>query len=443
MAGTGTGNINRVGFHYYPDSLHYTEKDLLAWLPELQSLSAGWLVVHAHPKRAIPEYFIRSLISANIQPIIHLDMELGTPIPPVEMMPILDAYAHWGVKNLVFFDRPNCIASWPNSSWAQQDLVDRFLDRWLPLANTTLQRGMTPILPPLEPGGNFWDTIFLRTTLEGLEKRKQNTILQSMTLSAYAWTFNRPLDWGVGGPQLWPESHPYFTPENSQDQLGFRTFEWYQAISQAVLSHECPIFLFQAGRVSDSCGIQPEEQSTQTTADTAIEIAGLLSNRIDENADQTATKSTLPNYVRAASFWLLCAEPESKYEKDAWFNAVHEAQLPALSFRKHNQDIEKKSPPQQVNPSSSFPTIAHYLLLPSFEWGVADWHLEAIKPFIKKHQPTIGFSIQEAARSKKVTVVGGMDSFSSEALSYLRQCGCLVEEISGDGTSIATILAER
>ncbi|NTU74831.1 MAG: hypothetical protein HGA86_01780 [Anaerolineaceae bacterium] len=443
MDGTGAGNINRVGFHYYPDSLHYTEKDLLAWLPELQNLNAGWLVVHAHPRRAIPEYFIRSLISANIQPIIHVDMELGTPIPPAEMMPILDAYAHWGVKNLVFFERPNCISSWPNSSWAQQDLVDRFLDRWLPLANTALQHGLTPILPPLEPGGNFWDTIFLRTTLQGLEKRKQNSILQSMTLSAYAWTFNRALNWGQGGPQMWPDSHPYFTPENGQDQLGFRTFEWYEAISQAVLSRECPIFLFQAGRVGDGCEQKPDGSNQVSASDTASQIMDLLSGKTNETTEQSSSKPAIPDYVQAASFWLLCSEPESQFEKDVWFNAVHEAQAPVLALRKRSQDIEKKSPAVKAEPAISAPTINHYLLLPSFEWGVADWHLEAIKPYIKKHQPTIGFSIQEAARAKKVTVVGGMESFSGEAMTYLRQCGCLVEEISGDGTSIATILAER
>jgi len=34
---------NRIGFHYYPDTFHYREKDLQTWLPELQGLGAGWL----------------------------------------------------------------------------------------------------------------------------------------------------------------------------------------------------------------------------------------------------------------------------------------------------------------------------------------------------------------------------------------------------------------
>jgi hypothetical protein len=87
--------------------------------------------------------------------------------------------------------------------------------------------------------------------------------------------------------------------------------------------------------------------------------------------------------------------------------------------------------------------ISHYLLLPTYEWGVSEWHLDVAKPFIKKYAPTVGFSIQEASLAARITVVGGPQTFSEEALDSLREKGCSVERISGDGTSIASILAER
>jgi hypothetical protein len=87
--------------------------------------------------------------------------------------------------------------------------------------------------------------------------------------------------------------------------------------------------------------------------------------------------------------------------------------------------------------------IKHYLLLPTYEWGIAEWHLDAIKPFVKKYQPTIGFSLKEAVLASKVTVVGNEQSFPEEILERLRASGCEVERISGDGTSIATLLATR
>ncbi|HJW91090.1 MAG TPA: hypothetical protein VJ436_10665, partial [Anaerolineales bacterium] len=87
--------------------------------------------------------------------------------------------------------------------------------------------------------------------------------------------------------------------------------------------------------------------------------------------------------------------------------------------------------------------IAHYLLLPAFEWGVSDWHLNAVRPFVKKYRPVVGFSLSEAACADRVTVIGGSDHFSEDSLQALRASGCFVERISGDGTSIASILSEK
>ncbi len=84
-----------------------------------------------------------------------------------------------------------------------------------------------------------------------------------------------------------------------------------------------------------------------------------------------------------------------------------------------------------------------YLLLPSFDWGVSDWHLDVIKPFVKRHKPTIGFSLNEASSAKRVIVIGDEQDFPEDYLLQLRQAGCLVDRINENGTSIATILAER
>jgi hypothetical protein len=100
---------------------------------------------------------------------------------------------------------------------------------------------------------------------------------------------------------------------------------------------------------------------------------------------------------------------------------------------------EKSLPP--VVPGSQ--RLAHYLLLPTYEWGVADWHLDVIRPFVKKYQPTIGFSLKEASLAEQVTVIGNTQVFSDSDLDQLRSNGCRVERISGDGTSIATQLSER
>ncbi len=437
MAGPGFPTNTRFGLHYFPDSLHYREKDLALWLPNLVEINAGWLVLEAHPFRAIPEDFIRGVQQAGIAPIPHIRADLSADLPTADLAILFRAYAGWGVKQIILHDRPNCAASWSGSAWVEQDLVDRFLDRWLPLANTALQCGLRPVFPPLEPGGDFWDTIFLRSALRGLRNRKQTALLESLVLSAYAWTHGHPLDWGAGGPMVWPDSRPYYLPEGSQDQRGFRIFDWYQTIAQAELQNELPVILLQAGRKNASCEFHAE-QNKGIEKETIQAIADLISAPPKDKSE--GEQAGLNDKILAVCFWLLSAEEDSPYFPEAWFTPDGKARKEISSLSLQKKERASKSKAASLNNGK---TIQHYLLLPSYDWGVAEWHLEVIKPFIKKYQPTVGFSLQEALQAARVTVVANNGAFSEEALSYLRANGCLVEEISGDGTAIATTLAER
>ena len=38
-----------IGFHYFPDTEHYSAHDLDVWLPEMQALGVRWLTVPADP----------------------------------------------------------------------------------------------------------------------------------------------------------------------------------------------------------------------------------------------------------------------------------------------------------------------------------------------------------------------------------------------------------
>ena len=84
-----------------------------------------------------------------------------------------------------------------------------------------------------------------------MQSQNQNDILDKLILSAYAWTQNKILNWGIGGPEKWPLSKPYRTSSGSEDQRGFRIFDWYLAISRAVLQKNCSIILLQTGTTND------------------------------------------------------------------------------------------------------------------------------------------------------------------------------------------------
>lgn len=437
---------NRLGYHYFPDTLHYRELDLQTWLPRLEQLGASWLVLQADGDRtAVPEPFLRGMLEAGIQPVLNMPLTLASATDLHGLELLLGAYARWGVRHVVLFNRPNSRAAWPANGWTQQGLVDRFLDRYLPAANLALQCGLLPLFPPLEPGGGFWDTAFLRLSLEALERRKQTGLLDRLMLSAYAWTHGRPLDWGAGGPERWPETRPYFTPAGSQDQRGFRIYDWYQAVAQTVLQKQVPLMLFQAGLPG-----APSRSQTVQAAQHYIDIANLCAGLVSTEADQNGVlPEPVSDRVVACNFWLLCAGENSSCQEQALFDcdgSPRPAALALAEWASENGPRANRRPdaahPAPVNPAIAHP-IRHYLLLPNYPEGLSDWDWNVIRGFVKKHQPTVGFDRAEAALAEQVTLVGGDRLFNEDDLDQLRHAGCQIEWIRGDGMSIATQLAER
>jgi len=439
---------NRLGYHYFPDTLHYRELDLQTWLPRLKQLGASWLVLNTDGERtAVPEPFISGLIAAGIQPILHMSMPMSASVDLLSLELLLGTYARWGIRHIVIFDRPNARSAWPSNGWTQQGLVDRFLDRYLPAANLTLRNGITPIFPPLEPGGSFWDTAFLRLSLESLERRKQTKLIDNLVLSAYAWTFGHPLDWGAGGPERWPEAHPYLTTPNGQDQRGFRICDWYQAIAKTVLQKQVPVMLFQAGMAGSPNRPQPESIDPDI-AERYLGIANLCSGTITAEADQSnALLEPLSDMVMACNFWLVSAEEDSPYQSQALFDASG-APRPAgkaiMNWVEKNNDVNSSTTGgNSLSNAGNRHPIRHYLLLPNYPGGLSDWEWNIIRGFVKKHQPTVGFDMAEAVLAEQVTLIGGDKLFCENDLDHLRNTGCQIEWIRGDGISIATQLAER
>jgi len=432
----------RIGFHYYPDTLHYRESDLQAVLPELTAMGTSWLVLKSGIDRAIPEYFIQGLVQKGIEPLVQFDFPLTSPPTPGECSMIFESYARWGVHGVILFDRPNARASYPAAGWAQSDLVERFIDSMLPLSLAALQSGLIPIFPALEPGGSYWDTAFLKASLESLERRKQNLLLQNLVLSAYAWTNGRPLNWGAGGPDYWPNSKPYYTPAKSQDERGFRIFEWYQAIAQSILKRSVPVIVLQAGIQSDPLKNDFPAGDMETYPDLVNGMVKLLGGKsIQDPLAPQGAMEPVPPEVLACNFWLLAADSHGPFARQAWLQ-------PETPFEKTMQTVKKTVEELTADPGAKFMAdpehpIQHYLLIPTYDWGIADWHLDIIRPFVKKYRPVVGFSIQEASLAREVTVIGNTHSFTEEQLNHLRNSGCKVRRISGDGTSIATQLSER
>lgn len=397
---------SRLGFQYYPDDRHYTPADLAAWLPILRSFGTGWLVLRASAARSVPEEFLRGLIDEGIEPIVHLPAQIGQ-LNPTDVEPLLRAYAAWGVRHVVFFDKPNLRSSWEPSEWSRVGIVERFIDRALPFWNLQADLGMVPLVSPFDPGGDYWDTAFLEGVLRGLARRGQESLLDRLALAAYAWTFGRALDWGAGGPQAWPESRPYHTPDGSQDQRGLRLPEWYTAIGHSSIGKAMPIYVVGGGALP-----------SRTTIDDGASF--------EQNAGvaRWITGPDAPDNLQAFAFFLLTSSPTSPEAYAAWYAAPDQP----------NRDVDMVRGALLAAAKTQRPkSLAHYILLPP---GTTDPVLWALAGQVAVRTPgAVGCSPAEARLAERVTILGSPESTDEQTTAQLERVGCRVEHL--DPSAIA------
>jgi len=395
---------SRLGFSYYPDDRHFTQADAERWLPVLTGLDAGWLVLRSGVERAVPEAFLKAVLDAGIEPIVHVQSRIGS-VSEADLSPLLTSYARWGVRYLVLFDRPNLRGSWESSEWSRGGLVERFLDRTIPLLRSALGAGLAPILPPLEPGGDYWDTAFLEAALASLVRRGEQALLEHLHLGLYVWTYDRPLTWGAGGPMAWPETRPYLTPQGSQDQRGFRIFDWYAGIARRVLEHDLPMVVLGGGAAP------PRGHS------------GLLGDSYGEQNAEIARVllgGDIPEALLNFAFSFLAADGTSAEAHAAWFDSPESPRPWVEAYRRAVRTASKSARTGSVRP------LAHYLLLPEADLSHLAALWPALLPFAAEGHCVVGFSAREARAAERVTLVGDPESISLATEDELRGAGCRV-----------------
>jgi hypothetical protein len=400
---------NRIGFYYYPDDQHYTQSDLNLWLPVLQSMGAGWLTIQGSPDRAVPETFIRGLLEADIEPIIHIPCKVGS-VSSETITPVLNSYARWGVRYVAVYDRPNLKSSWDPSEWSRPGLVERFVDHILPLLKTQETAGLKPVMPPLEPGGDYWDTAFLEEALGSFERRGEQGLLQELVLGIYAWTYGKSIDWGKGGPSQWPEARPYHTPPECEDQIGFRTFDWYKQIAKNIIQRALPMVVIAGGELpSDEIqGLGPDPHAERNLAI----VRALYSDEV-------------PTEVINFAFYHLASYPDRKDNASAWYlNADQPKPVVPMIQRLLNSE-SKEGQPQEEKP------LQHYVLLPPRPSPQYTQNWDVIGPFVLAVQPVVGFSPREARLAERVTLFGDEGVIPQKVEQELRASGCNVRRFTG------------
>lgn len=377
---------SRIGFQLLESPDRLSSSSLHDWIDSLNRLQASWAVLKQDPAGAIPKELIQLLLESEIEPIVHLDAPVSSIDSP-DFNPLAYALAEIGIRHLIVYDQPNNRDSWPAGAWDQSQLVERYLDWTLPLLQSSLSAGLVPTLAPISPGGDYWDTAFLRGYLKGIARRTGSELLKSLALAAYAWTQGKALDWGSGGPVAWPAARPYYTPENSQDQLGVNIAEWYTSIAEANVGIRLPVVVVGGGaRVS-------EEGHAVTNG----AIAQALRNPVD--------------FPGVHAFCFEALPPQSL--RHAWFAPTSEA-------KQGNAKAPEDEGEKRLN---------HYLLLPtSQELAVRAWRQATA--FALTEQPVVGFDPEEARSARQVTLAGDVEAIPTDIEDRLLASGCQVQRMS-------------
>jgi len=415
----------KLGFIYYDNPEYRLNKQVNIWLRALKQLGASYVMFKGGFDRSIPEDIFISALENGLEPVVHLDSELPITRKFNTVMVILDAYAKWGVNYIIFGDKPNTKGAWHESGWHSENLADHFLDRFIPLANHAVRIGINPVLAPMQPGGDFWDTAFIELLIKGLKRRKLDAVVEKLVLSSYGYTYLKPVSWGKGGPERWAASKPYLTPEGQEDQLGFYNFEWAQAHANREIGETFPIMILDAGN--------PGVSKAEVDPDKTIEdIQRIFRELQKENADvgESYEKDSVNSNFVLSCFFDLNTIDQSL-----------EVQLSTEILDKIFTGYPKRiSGP--VDRKEKEKLISHYLLLPSYLSGVSDVVLNKIRPIIKKFQPTVGFSLNEASMAQKVTVFPDPHTITDEQINHLRAAGCSVEVLPDTGIEIATFIQD-
>ncbi len=373
--------LDRLGFYYFPDTRHDRQADLERWLPTLRALGARWLVVRAPADRAVSETFLTGLRQAGIEPILHLAAPVGG-LKPHDLQLLLPVYGRWGVRYVAFYDRPNQQRAWAEGSWGRPRLVERFADALLPALEAAWGTGLTPLFPPLDPGGDYPETAFAEATLRALARRTSPARLRALPLAAYLWLPSSATS--EGGD-----------PDADASEV-FRRLESLTEAAERVTGRRPAVFVLGAG---------PDQASENAQLRTSLQLLRAL------------RENHAPDGVRCLCFYLLACDPEDPAAHQAWFLGEQPRQV-VRAFQ------SALSPSK--TPAEEPPRLAQYVLaaadLP--ERQPAAW--QALTLHAARNGATLGFSETEARLARQVTLAGHPLDVVGPLADRLRQAGCQV-----------------
>jgi len=329
-----------IGLHWFPDAHHYRPNDLAAFAPELSALGVSWLAMVSDLDHTVPERFIRGLRELGIEPIVRICPPKVVYLDPERLRELCRRYASWGVHYIHVYREPNMRDTW--AQWDPRALPERFMTYLLPCLETLYSiQGLIPLLTPLAPGGDYDDLRFLSWCLDIIIRLGHDYLFDKLAIGIQNYAFNKSLTWGEGGPVRWPCAQPYYTPPGCEDHVGFRLFEWYDALVRKRIGRSLPLICCENGLL-----IGNVEHPDFPPVD-----AGLHAVRTVEICRLTM-EGHLPDYLFNNAFWLLACEADHPAVADRWYTPGGEPTLPlTVKALKEAEKLPRPMPspwPQEI-----------------------------------------------------------------------------------------------
>ena len=436
----------KLGFHYYKDAGHFDDPSLDYWLPKLQAAGTSWLVIYAPDNSEIPENFIVRLREVRIEPIIVLNYAISDP-PSVQIFQQRMAYYHSiGIHMVQFFNRPNMRSSWSAEDWVKPGLVTRFIRKYADYATICVREKVIPLFPLLEPGGDYWDLAFLRSSVKQIRKEFSESLLSNLVFSASACLNKNPLSWNEAGPSGYPPASPY--AEGVVDHRGFYLFQWYEDILSKEIGKNVPLLLMDAGLWDSKAGIF--DVVTRESKQQYLNILNLLQDVTLKNGGK------IPSYVLSCCVYKLptteslsAAAPAGTDAADGLYafgskNAEEGISFPEkvsrffrkLSISNLHQLIKKVGTNIATNIQYAGRyvfqggSLKEYFLLPEVSSLFTEDQMNTIRQYIKIHKCASGNDLNEALASKNVIMIDDQALYPAYMLRQLQDRGCDVHTVS-------------
>jgi len=423
---------NRLGFHYFQDADHYGQKHIKQWLPILKEMKIGWLVLYSPLTHAIPEDFIRPLAEAGIKLVVDFKQTLKNDPDWQTFEVLLSAYRKWGVTHALLDRNANLRETWGSTRWGNPELIKVYADQFIQFARCSLDNAVHPVLGPLVPGGDYWDSAFMKTLLSKISESASPLLRNNLTLSSYSWTFGRSLDWGAGGPIVWPASKAYQKPdEEHQNQQGFRAYEWVDTAARAVFNRSLPIILLETGI---PLSIQDFADSIHESDDQQNIVALAQGRNVYDQENPRHLLSPLPSYIKSVNFFVF-SSADPNYKSYCWFTEDGQRLSPAQAYYVREGLIDREIEVQDPQTLSA-QDVTHeflynrYFLISQDLLLSTPEILDSLHPLMEREKPMLGFSPDEACQAAAITYITNNDDPDPELLQILRSKGSLVNVIN-------------